>query len=258
MVDATWGPGVIVYSMRTDQIFIGTSGWEYKEWAGDFYRSVKPKDHFSFYTGQFRTVEINATFYRLPNLAAVHGWREKAPEGFVFAVKGSRFITHIKRLNNLQDSVNKFFRRIRPLGIKTGPFLWQLPPNFQKDLPRLAKFLRRLPKDFSHAFEFRHRSWLDAETTSLLRDFNSALVWVSSMKMPEDFSTTADFAYIRFHGLAGGARHDYTADELLPWANRIKEQAAASRRVFAFFNNDLNVRAPKNAKLLLDLCGDAK
>ncbi len=190
--------------MTAGQVFIGTSGWEYKEWAGDFYRETKAQDHFSFYAGQFRTVEINATFYRLPSLGAVHGWREKAPEGFVFAVKGSRFITHIKRLHNLEGSVNKFFRRIRPLRGKIGPFLWQLPPNFQKDLPRLAKFLRRLPKEYSHAFEFRHASWFDAEAKALLGEFNAALVWVSSMKMPEDFSVTADFAYIRFHGLAGG------------------------------------------------------
>lgn len=243
--------------MNAGQVFIGTSGWEYKDWAGDFYRSVKAQDHFSFYTGHFRTVEINATFYRLPSLGAVRGWREKAPEGFVFAVKGSRFITHIKRLNELQGSVNKFFRRIRPLGTKIGPFLWQLPPNFQKDLPRLNSFLRRLPKDFSHAFEFRHLSWLDSETKSLLQDFNAAFVWVSSTKMPEDFSVTADFAYIRFHGLAGGPRHDYTPAELSPWAKHITEQAVAGRRVFAFFNNDLNVRAPKNAKLLMDLCGDS-
>ena len=124
-------------------------------------------------------------------------------------------------------------------------------------MPRLKRFLRRLPKGYSHAFEFRHRSWLDAETKSLLRDFNAAQVWVSTIKMPEDFSVTADFAYIRFHGLSGGPRHDYTSAELLPWAKQIQEQAAAGRRVFAYFNNDLNVRAPRNAKLLMDLCGDS-
>ncbi|HEX3718968.1 MAG TPA: DUF72 domain-containing protein [Verrucomicrobiae bacterium] len=241
--------------MTAGQVFIGTSGWEYKEWAGDFYRDARARDHFSFYTRHFPTVEINATFYRLPGLGAVHGWRKKASEGFVFAVKGSRFITHIKRLNELHGSVNKFFRRVRPLGDKIGPFLWQLPPNFQKDLSRLNNFLRRLPRDFSHAFEFRHVSWLDSETRGLLKDFNAALVSVSSMKMPADFSVTADFVYIRFHGLSGGPRHDYTPDELSPWAKHIKEQSAAGRRVFAYFNNDLNVRAPRNAKLLMELCG---
>src|SRR6201996_5417186 len=123
--------------MATSEIFVGTSGWEYKEWAGDFYREAKPREHFVFYARHFDTVEINATFYRLPELNTVHAWRERAPEGFVFAVKGSRFITHIKRLAELQGSVNKFFRRIRPLHAKMGPILWQFPPNFPKDIDRL-------------------------------------------------------------------------------------------------------------------------
>lgn len=242
--------------MTAGQVFIGTSGWEYKEWAGDFYHEIKPRDHFTFYTRHFQTVEINATFYRLPALAAVHGWKDRAPDNFVFAVKGSRFITHIKRLNELHGAVNRFFRRIDPLAAKIGVFLWQLPPNFQKDQGRLGAFLRRLPKGFSHAFEFRHPTWFDTETKNLLHEFNVALVWASSAKMPEDVTVTANFVYIRFHGLAGGARHDYSAEELLPWANRIREQIAAGRRVYAYFNNDLNVRAPKNADLLIKLCAD--
>jgi uncharacterized protein YecE (DUF72 family) len=240
--------------MAAGQIFIGTSGWEYKEWAGDFYRDVKAAGHFSFYARNYPTVEINATFYRLPALPAVHAWRERSPKDFVFAVKGSRFITHIKRLNELHGAVNRFFRRIRPLEPKIGPFLWQLPPNFQKDLPRLGAFLRKLPREFPHAFEFRHLSWMDLETKGLLQEHNAALVWVSSMKMPGDFLVTADFAYIRFHGLSGGPRHDYTPEELAPWAKLMREQVAAGRRVYAYFNNDLNVRAPKNAKLLMELC----
>jgi len=236
------------------EIHIGTSGWEYKEWAGDFYKGVKPKDHFTAYTAHFSTVEINATFYRLPPLSAVHGWRQKAPANFIFAVKGSRFITHIKRLKNLQNSVNKFFRRIFPLAPRIGPFLWQLPPNLPKDFSRLRAFLRRLPREFPHAFEFRHSSWFDDETKSLLRSFNAALVSVSSLKMPADLSVTADFLYLRFHGLAGGPHHDYTAAELAPWADHIRANAAAGRRVFAYFNNDLNTRAPRNAQLLTQLC----
>jgi uncharacterized protein YecE (DUF72 family) len=239
----------------TGQIFIGTSGWVYKEWANDFYRGLKPKEHFAFYTTQFRTVEINATFYRLPDLKMVHGWRKKAPEGFVFAVKGSRFITHIKRLNNLGFAVNKFIRRIRPLQPKLGPLLWQLPPNMKKDLPRLRKFLQRLPKEFSHAVEFRETSWMDPAVMELLRGFNAAFVSVSSMRMPQDFSVTSDFVYIRFHGLSGGPHHDYTKAELAPWAKHIQTQANAGRNVHAYFNNDLNVRAPDNARLLMKLCG---
>jgi uncharacterized protein YecE (DUF72 family) len=239
-----------------DRIFIGTSGWVYKEWANDFYRDIKPKDHFRHYTTQFPTVEINATFYRLPDLKMVHGWREKAPPGFVFAAKGSRFLTHIKRLNDLQGSLNKYVRRIKLLGKTLGPILWQLPPNFKIDLPRLDRFLKRTPKYFSHAVEFRHPSWLEPKTYELLRGHNAAYASVSSMRMPMDLAVTADFVYIRFHGLSGGPHHDYSREEMEPWAKHIREQAEAGKKVFVYFNNDLNVRAPHNAKLLMSMCGD--
>ncbi len=185
----------------------------------------------------------------------VHGWREKAPPDFIFAVKGSRYITHIKRLNNLERSIGNFTRRLAPLREKLGPFLWQLPPNFKPDLLKLEKFLKRLPKRFSHAIEFRHPDWYTEKTFSLLKQYGAALVSVSSMRMPVNFSVTADFIYLRFHGLAGGPRHDYTREEIEPWARHIREQAALRRDIFAYFNNDLNVRAPGNAKLLMEMCG---
>jgi len=237
-------------------IYIGTSGWVYKEWAGDFYRGIKPAEHFAHYATQFPTVEINATFYRLPNLAMVHGWRKKAPENFIFAIKGSRYITHIKRLNELGRSVGNFIRRVQPLSEKLGPLLWQLPPNFKPDLPRLEKFLRRLPARFSQAVEFRHPDWFASDTFDLLHRYNVASVSMSSLRMPLNFSVTADFIYLRFHGLAGGPCHDYTKEELKPWAEHIHEQAASGKKVFAYFNNDLNVRAPNNARLLMTLCGE--
>lgn len=238
------------------RIYIGTSGWVYKEWANDFYRGLKPREHFAYYTTQFPTVEINATFYRLPELTMVHGWRKKAPPHFIYAVKGSRFITHLKRLNDLGYGVTRFLRRIAPLEEKTGPMLWQLPPNFKPDLPRLEKFLQRLPKKYSHAVEFRHPAWFNDETFELLARLGAASVSMSSLRMPMNFRVTADFVYIRFHGLAGGPHHDYTAEELKPWAAHIREQAATGKKVFAYFNNDLNVHAPKNATLLMELCGE--
>jgi len=237
-------------------IFIGTSGWVYKEWANDFYKGLKPAQHFAHYATQFPTVEINATFYRLPNLPMVHGWRKKAPPGFIFAVKGNRYITHIKRLNNLERSVGNFSRRIEPLGEKLGPLLWQLPPNFKPDRQRLEAFLKRLPKRFSHATEFRHPDWFNSETFALLAKYGVANVAMSSLRMPVNFAVTADFIYIRFHGLTGGPHHDYTRAEMEPWAQHIQEQAATGKNVFAYFNNDLNVRAPNNAKLLMEMCGD--
>lgn len=237
-----------------DLIHIGTSGWSYKEWGTEFYHGAKAKDQFQFYATQFNTVEINATFYRLPLLTTTRGWHEKAPSNFIFAVKGSRFITHIKRLEDLGRSVNGFIRRIKPLEEKLGPILWQLPPYLKPGLLRLEKFLKRLPKQYSHAVEFRHPDWNSDETFELLKKYNTAFVPVSSMRMPQNFSVTADFIYIRFHGLSGGARHDYTSDELKPWASHIREQAAKGKKAFAYFNNDLNVRAPKNAQLLIQLC----
>ena len=235
-------------------IHIGTSGWSYKEWAHDFYQGLKPGEQFQFYSTQFSTVEINASFYRLPALKTVHDWHKKAPAKFIFAVKGSRLVTHIKRLNALDGLVANFIRRIRPLKEKLGPLLWQLPPNFKPDLPRLEKFLKKLPIKLSHAIEFRHPDWMSDEAFQLLRKYNAAFVSVSSMRMPQNFSVTADFIYIRFHGLSGGPRHNYTRSELEPWANHIREQAKIGRKVFAYFNNDLNVRAPKNASLLLEMC----
>ena len=239
------------------KIYIGTSGWVYKEWANDFYRGLKPKEHFGFYATQFPSVEINATFYRLPTKEMVNSWRRKAPEGFIFSVKGSRLITHMKRLNNLGHTLSNFLRRIRPVHEKLGPLLWQLPPNFKPDHTRLEKFLRRLPAELSHAVEFRHPDWFSPETNAVLQKYKVALVSMSSLRMPMNFSVTADFIYIRFHGLAGGPRHDYTKKELIPWAEHIEEQAAAGKNVYAYFNNDLNVRAPKNAQLLMSMCGKA-
>jgi uncharacterized protein YecE (DUF72 family) len=235
-------------------INIGTSGWSYKEWANDFYHGVKPQEQFQYYTTQFSTVELNASFYRLPALKTVKNWQEKAPPNFIFAVKGSRLITHIKRLKELDGLVTNFIRRMQPLKKKLGPLLWQLPPSFKPDLPRLENFLKRLPRKLSHAVEFRHPGWLMDETFDLLQKYRAAFVSVSSMRMPQNFSVTADFVYIRFHGLSGGPRHDYTRAELEPWAKHIYEQAARGQKAFAYFNNDLNVRAPKNAEMLIEMC----
>src|ERR1043166_8406069 len=155
----------------TGRVYIGTSGWVYKGWQKEFYPAEIPaRAQFEFYTTQFPTVEINATFYRLPTLKTVRGWPDKAPKGFVCAVKGSRFITHIQRLNTTAVSMRKYFGQLKPLRERTGPILWQLPPTFKKDLSQLEKFLRRLPKNFCHALEFRHPSWYENDDVfALLR-----------------------------------------------------------------------------------------
>jgi uncharacterized protein YecE (DUF72 family) len=237
-------------------VYIGTSGWSYKGWQKAFYpEEVRVKDHFQFYATQFPTVEINLTFYRLPTPGMVKGWRDKAPEGFVYAVKGSRFITHMKKLKNLDGALDKYLDRIKLLKKHIGVVLWQLPPMLKLDLERLEDFLKLLPKSYRHAVEFRDVSWMTEEMFALLRKYHVAHASLSSMRMPMDLTVTSDVVYIRFHGLEGGFAHDYTRAELEPWARHIKKQARAGRKVFAYFNNDANVRAPANAKLLMEMVG---
>ncbi|MGN6642425.1 MAG: DUF72 domain-containing protein [Verrucomicrobiota bacterium] len=238
------------------KVYIGTSGWVYKSWEATFYpKTSKATGRLGFYATQFPTVEINATFYRLPSLKMVKGWRVGVPQECIFAVKGSRFITHMKKLAKLDGGLNKFIRRIQPLQPHLGPILWQLPPILQRSPSRLGKFLRQLPKSLSHAVEFRHPSWYTDDVFELLRKYQVAHVPVSSLGMPMNLAVTADFIYIRFHGLENGAAHDYSRAELRPWARHIRKQAQAGRTVYVYFNNDANVRAPANAQLLMEMVG---
>lgn len=238
-------------------VYIGTSGWSYKSWEKTFYpEDVSVANHFHFYATQFPTVEINLTFYRLPSLQMVKGWRDKAPEEFVYAVKGSRFITHMKKLRNVEEGLEKYFDRLAPMKAKVAVVLWQLPPMLKIDLERLETFLKLLPRSYCHAVEFRHHSWINSKTFALLRRFDIAHASVSSLGMPMDMTVTSDIVHIRFHGLENGAAHDYTRAELQPWARHIRYQAEQGKRVFAYFNNDVNVRAPENAKLLMKMVGE--
>jgi uncharacterized protein YecE (DUF72 family) len=233
------------------RVFVGTSGWVYKGWAGSFYPSgLKKFDELEYYATRFNTVEINATFYRLPLEAMVKGWHRRSPKDFVFAVKGSRFITQMKKLKVERESIQVFFERVRPLKEKCGPILWQLPPNFGFNGERLDSFLAIIPVKFRHAVEFRHPSWYEHEETfTILRRHNAAHVSVSSLRMPMNLAVTSDFVYLRFHGLEHGAAHDYTRRELQPWAEHCRRCRNNGTGVFAYFNNDLNTRAPGNAEM---------
>jgi uncharacterized protein YecE (DUF72 family) len=237
--------------------YIGTSGYSYKSWDKTFYGETPRKLQLEYYNTQFPTVEINATFYRLPSEGMVRGWRDRVNEDFVYAVKGSRFITHMKKLANLDGAIDKFFDRIAPIQKRTGVILWQLPPMLKKDTARLDDFLSIVPRGYRHAVEFRHASWYeDDEVFAVLRKHDSAHVCLSSGGMPMNLTVTADFVYVRFHGLEGGAAHDYTRKELKPWADFICEQAERRRALYIYFNNDINVRAPENARMLMEMIGD--
>jgi len=238
------------------RVYIGTSGYSYKSWDKTFYGDTPKKRQLEYYSTQFPTVEINATFYRLPSEAMVKGWHDRVDEDFIYAVKGSRFITHMKKLVNLDGALQKFFDRIEPMQSKIGCLLWQLPGILKRDPARVDDFLAQLPGSYRHAVEFRDPSWYTEDVFDILRKHRVAHVALSSGGMPMNLSVTTDFIYVRFHGLEGGAAHDYTRAELEPWAKFISEQAAAGRVSYVYFNNDINVRAPENAKMLMEMVGE--
>ncbi|HEU4537472.1 MAG TPA: DUF72 domain-containing protein, partial [Polyangiaceae bacterium] len=232
----------------TGRIYIGTSGWVYKSWAATFYPPEVPaKQHFAHYARHFPTVEINASFYRLPEATTFAGWRAQAPEGFVYAVKGSRTVTHFFKLRPGAKSFDLLLERAAALGPTLGPVLWQLPDGFRRDVGRLADFVATLPRSARHAVEFRDPSWLDGEVFDVLRRAGVASVALSSRAMPMQTELSADFAYVRFHGLEGGAAHDYRDRELEPWAEFLRSCARRKVDAYVYFNNDVNVRAPFNA-----------
>jgi uncharacterized protein YecE (DUF72 family) len=237
--------------------YVGTSGYSYKSWDKTFYGETPRKLQLEYYSTQFPTVEINATFYRLPSEGMVRGWRDRVDDTFRYAVKGSRFITHMKKLANLDGALDKFFDRIAPMQDRTAVILWQLPPMLKKDLGRLDDFLSIVPREYRHAVEFRHQSWYDGtDVFEVLRKHRAAHVCLSSGGMPMNLTVTTDFVYVRFHGLEGGAAHDYTRKELRPWADFICDQAERRRTLYIYFNNDINVRAPDNAKMLMQMIGE--
>lgn len=231
-------------------IRIGTSGWSYDHWEGAFYPpEVRPAERLAWYARRFPTVEINATFYRLPSEKTVGTWRDAVPSDFTFSVKGSRFITHYRRLEGVGESVESFCARVGLLGERLHVVLWQLPPDMTLDAERLGEFLRLLPRDVRHAVEFRDPSWLVESVFHMLREHGVAQVQVSSDIMPVDLTTTADFAYVRFHGLAGyhGA---YVSRELEPWADFVRSRRDSGCDAYVYFNNDANAHAPRDAATL--------
>jgi uncharacterized protein YecE (DUF72 family) len=228
---------------------IGCSGWSYQSWRGRLYPKGLPQSRWlERYAELFDTVELNNTFYRLPRQSAVAEWVERSPEGFVFAVKASRYLTHVKRLTDMRDGVARFYERIEPLAKspKMGPVLWQLPANFRRDDERLASALEQLPRG-RHCFEFRDESWFAPDVYALLRERGIALVIGDHPERPfQGHELTADWTFVRLHYGARGRRGNYSHAELERWKRRIA--AWRSRvEVFVFFNNDWEGFAVENA-----------
>ena len=231
------------------RVWVGCSGWNYPHWRGTVYpKGVPTRRWLEQYAALFGTVEVNYTFYRLPPRSAVERWVEQTPPGFLFAVKASRFLTHMKRLTDMGTGLERFYERIEPLieSSKLGPVLWQLPERFRRNDERLASALGRLPPG-RHCFEFRHPSWFVPDVYALLREHGVALAIGDHPARPfQAYELTADWAFVRFHYGGRGRDGHYSEGELEKWRERIgawREHA----EVFAYFNNDWEGFAVDNA-----------
>jgi uncharacterized protein YecE (DUF72 family) len=237
---------------------IGCSGWAYKDWRGPFYPpEVRVKDHLAYYAGRFSTAEINASFYRLPSDKAVQAWRDTVPDGFLFAWKASRFLTHNKKLNEPKDSLALIYGRMDGLGDRFGPVLFQLPPMLHLNLNRLADFLALLPRTRRATIEFRHPSWYVAPVFDLLRDYDVSLCLSDHHSAPAPWEVTASWVYVRGHGPGGRYHGRYPDEDLQAIAGRIKGWRGEGKDVFCYFDNDIKSAAPKDAERLIALSGGA-
>jgi uncharacterized protein YecE (DUF72 family) len=225
---------------RSAKTLIGTSGWSYKHWErGMFYPDdLAARQHLDFYSQQFRTVEINYSYYQLPPRKTFEMWRKTSPDEFVFAVKASRYLTHMKKLRDPEEPLERLLNHAGGLGPKLGPVLFQFPRQWKLNLDRLRTFFEALKAHPKHryAFEFRHSTWLESQVYDLLKRHNAALCLPVGWGIPLDIQLTADWTYLRFHG---GARSiAFTDAELRPWAHRIGEWRDNGVDSYSYFNND--------------------
>jgi uncharacterized protein YecE (DUF72 family) len=243
-------------------VHVGCSGWQYRDWRGRFYPDRLPTSRWlAHYASRFDTVEVNSTFYRLARPEAVARWVAQTPPSFTFAAKGSRYITHMKRFRDLEAALERFYAGIAPLAAspKLGPLVWQLPERFHRDDARLAAALTTLAAwPGRHAFEFRHPSWFADDVLALLRAHGAALVIGDHPARPfQRLELTAPFTLVRFHFGARGRRGNYSERELRAWAERLAGLAERAA-VFAYFNNDWEGFAPRNAARLIRLLQPAR
>jgi uncharacterized protein YecE (DUF72 family) len=241
---------------HTGAIHIGTSGWHYRHWKGPFYpEKLAASKMLEYYAQHFDTVELNNTFYRLPIETGVENWRSSSPPGFCFAAKGSRFLTHMKKLKDPEIGLERFFERIDLLRPKLGPIVFQLPPFWEVDEQRLEGFLRALPKRHRYAFEFRNPTWHNDRIHRILRKHNAAFCIFEIAGFASEFPITADFTYIRLHGPGGAYQGSYSRETLQQWADRIDVWRKELRAVYIYFDNDQAGYAVENALTLKSVIG---
>ncbi|MBI4301687.1 MAG: DUF72 domain-containing protein [Chloroflexi bacterium] len=233
---------------------VGTSGWHYDHWRSRFYpKDIAKTQWLDYYAQFFSTVELNNSFYRLPSEKAFTSWREESPPNFVFAVKVSRLITHLKKLRNVAEALSNFWERARLLGDKLGPLLYQLPPNMHRNDKVLEEFLAILPPSHAHVFEFRHSSWFDPEVFRILNCYGAGFCVMDMVGITCPLVVTADFGYVRFHGASGLYWGCYSDEELQEWAKKIASLGQDLKTVYIYFNNDAEAYAVKNAITLRQL-----
>ena len=232
------------------RVLTGTSGYSYDEWRGNFYpEKIAARDMLRFYAGRFPTVEINNTFYRMPREPLLQGWADQVPEGFSFVIKAPQRITHIRRLKECGEQLTFLFGVTATLGARLGPLLFQLPPNFRKDVPRLRSFFAAMPDRRRVAIEFRHASWFDDDVYERLRARNLALCVADSEKLQTPVEITADYAYFRLRD------EGYTPDDIARWADIIRAKTSGSTDVFVYFKHEESGKGPEFGRLLMQQFG---
>jgi uncharacterized protein YecE (DUF72 family) len=238
-------------NVKLPKLIVGCSGWYYWHWKGAFYPSDLPgKDWFDFYTTKFRTVELNAPFYSWPTVATVKTWlRQAKRKRFVYTIKVNELITHRKRMSGTKTLVQDFYHIADLLAERMGCFLFQFPPSFKYSKAALKRIAAQLDARHRNVVEFRHRSWWNPTVYNALREAGIIFCSCSGPRLPDELIKTADEIYVRFHGTTRWYRHDYTKEELAVWAQRIRDSGAT--RVWAYFNNDRNCYAIKNARELI-------
>lgn len=237
-------------------IYIGTSGWSYDHWRGVFYPKNLARDQMlNYYISHFHSVELNSTFYQLPSLNTFHGWRDAVPKDFVFSVKASRYITHMKKLKAPEKSSYKLLEHVSALGHKLGPILFQLPPRWNFNAERLNAFLLSLSQDFRYTFEFRDRTWINKQTLDILARHNVAFCIYEFDGYLSPKEITSDFVYIRLHGPSGPYQGNYSRSKLSRWADTISGWKNRGYKIFCYFDNDQAGYAANNARFLSTLLG---
>lgn len=240
--------------MDSNNIFIGTSGWSYKHWKGIFYPDSLPQSKWmNFFITKYTTVEINNSFYKLPEEQTFINWQKAVPDNFIFSVKANRFITHIKRLSNVEDILFLFLERVKLLKDNLGVILFQLPPTFKVNLEKLNGFLMLLPKQFKYTFEFRNPDWWIQDTFDLLRNFNAAFCIYEMPGMITPREVTSDIVYIRFHSPFDRNLKQFEMPLLMNWAEFILNCSSNGKKIYCYFNNDWFGYAIQDSEMLQEI-----